>query len=260
MLVFIYLDDILLLNTSKLLAERQTALLLQGLEDSGMTVNFEKSTLVPGQKVNHLGFTINLAEGRLEVPPQKLKSVRKDLGKLLTLRSITCRKVAAILGQVRSLLTALPLLRAFTDQLVQFTNRHSVSGWDTILNIPPEFQEQVKEVGSILNSWEGRYFEEGKNCRKIYSDSSTQGWGGLETQTGQVVQDFWRSEIGLHINIKELKAAVATVQSLAKPGETVHLAVDNQVAYHYLRKGENSPTSTKFCALFSGGAKKKEFS
>jgi hypothetical protein len=75
--------------------------------------------------------------------------------------------------------------------------------------------------------------------------------GGLETQTGQIVQEFWRSEIGLHINIKELKAAVAAVQSLAKPGEVVHLSVDNQVAYHYLRKGGgNSPTSTKFCDLF----------
>ena len=106
---------------------------------------------------------------------------------------------------------------------------------------PPQFREQVKEVGSILANWEGRYFGEAKNPRQIYSDSSTQGWGALETQTGQKLQEFWRSEIGLHINIKELKAAIAAVQSLAKPGEVVHLMVDNQVAYHYLRKGGRLP-------------------
>jgi hypothetical protein len=52
-----------------------------------------------------------------------------------------------------------------------------------------------------------------------------------------MVQEFWRSDRGLHINIKELRAAMSAVQSLALPGETVHLAVDNQVAYSYLKKG-----------------------
>ena len=42
--------------------------------------------------------------------------------------------------------------------------------------------------------------------------------------------------MGLHINIKELKASIAACQSLAKPGETVFLTVEKQVAYRYLKK------------------------
>jgi hypothetical protein len=51
-----------------------------------------------------------------------------------------------------------------------------------------------------------------------------------------MVQEFWREQSTLHINQKELVAAVATIKSLAKPRETVVLHVDNQVTYSYLKK------------------------
>ena len=51
------------------------------------------------------------------------------------------------------------------------------------------------------------------------------------------VQEFWRDQSGLHINIKELQAAVHTLKSLAEPREVVTLGVDNLVAFWYLKKG-----------------------
>ena len=56
-------------------------------------------------------------------------------------------------------------------------------------------------------------------------------------QIGNFVQEYWREKSSLHINVKELSAAICTVKSLAKPGETVSLSVDNQVIYYYLTKG-----------------------
>ena len=122
LLVFVYLDDILLLAHSKVLLEKHLHKLLLDLMESGMNINEKKSVLAPSQCVEHLGFTVNLKDGRLEVPTFKLKAVRKELGKFLTHQTMTCRKAAAILGQVRSCLAALPLLRTFTDHLVMFTN------------------------------------------------------------------------------------------------------------------------------------------
>ena len=55
--------------------------------------------------------------------------------------------------------------------------------------------------------------------------------------SGTQVQEFWREEIHQHINWKELKAAIATVKSLAKPGNHIQLTVDNTVAFTYLAKG-----------------------
>ena len=103
---------------------------LKDLQALGLVINFKKSQLEPTQKVQHLGFFLNFKAGQLQVPSEKLKSVRKELGKLVTQYFLTCRKMAAILGTVRSFLTALPFLRAFTDQMRAFVSLQQKHGWD----------------------------------------------------------------------------------------------------------------------------------
>ena len=87
-----------------------------------------------------------------------------------------------------------------------------------------------------MAGWSGRPFLASPS-RVLHSDSSTHGWGGLDAGTGEMVQEYWREKAVLHINVKELQAAVNTVRSLSKSGETVELRVDNQVTYFYLTKG-----------------------
>ena len=89
---------------------------------------------------------LNFNKGVVEVPPHKLKAIRKVLGKLVTHQRLTCRKVASILGQVRSYLVALPFLRLVTDQLLQLSNLHRTKGWDHGVHISPEFRSQVQEL------------------------------------------------------------------------------------------------------------------
>lgn len=61
-------------------------------------------------------------------------------------------------------------------------------------------------------------------------------------KTGQFVQEVWREKALLHINVKELEAAIHTVKSLYKPVERVLSSVDNQVSYYYLiGGGEDTP-------------------
>ena len=83
-LCFIYLDDILVINTTPKGVERDLQFMLQSLEDAGMTINYPKSVLKPTQTLQHLGFTVNLDQGILEFQKQKLKTVRSALGKLLS--------------------------------------------------------------------------------------------------------------------------------------------------------------------------------
>ena len=71
--------------------------MLQDLDDSGMVVNHKKSHLTPTQIIDHLGFTVDLKQGVLQVPQEKMKTVRKELGKILTHAEMSCRKMAAIL-------------------------------------------------------------------------------------------------------------------------------------------------------------------
>ena len=148
---------------------------------------------------------------------------------------MTCRKMASILGQVRANLTALPFLRAFTDALKIFVDRHKENSWDHRITIPAEVKQQVRELKPLLQENLGRPFLQ-KVSRNLCSDSSTEGWGGLDLQTGTLVQNFCRQNRTWHINLKELQAATDTVRSLAQPGDSVNLAVDNQVAVSYLKK------------------------
>ena len=169
-------------------------MLLQDLSESGMKINFKKSNIVQSQQVEHLGFALDLGEGVLKVPTPKLKAIRKELGKFLTQKEMSCRKAAAILGQIRSFLTALPCLRAFTDLLVKFSDQHKNWGWDRKHPIDQSLKDQVVEIGALLKQWEGRSLENKSPVRKIYSDSSTEGWGALDVTSGQKLQEFWRSE------------------------------------------------------------------
>jgi hypothetical protein len=118
-----------------------------------------------------------------------------------------------------------------------FVRRHQFIGWDKPLQVPSELRQEVLEVNHLMISWAGRVFQGQCTVRSLASDSSNLAWGGLDTSSGLSVQDFWREKSGLHINVKELEAAIHTIKSLAKPNETVHLSVDNSVAFSYLRKG-----------------------
>jgi hypothetical protein len=237
LLCWIYLDDILVVGSSPHAVQKHLDLMLTDLELSGMVVNKKKSQLVPTQQVEHLGFTVDLKTGTLQVPQEKMKAIRRQLGKLLTHQEMSSRKMAAILGATRAFLMAMPFLRAFTDQLVQFVNQQENHGWDKKLPIPQRLKDQVKEMAQLMDQWKGRKFEGKIPVRELHSDSSQEAWAGVDVTTGRLVQELWRDKCRLHINVKELEAAINTVKSLAKNGEHVTLKVDNSVTYWYLKKG-----------------------
>ena len=235
--IFVYLDDLLLLSRTKLQVEQHTQLVLQTLKNAGFQVNLKKSQVEASQQVIHLGFLLDVQTGHLKLVPQKLKQIKKQLGKIVCMRSMSCRKMAAILGQIRSCLPALPFLRAFSDKLVSFVNQQISTGWDTQLSIPQELKDQLVNLKELLTQNPGQSFQDNQTQRQhLHSDSSDWGWAGLDLTTGKFVQEFWRKEANLHINVKELKAAVETVRSLAQPNSRVLLSVDNQVIFYYLRK------------------------
>ena len=76
-LCFVYLDDILVVNTTPQGVQKYLTFMLSTLDKARMMVNTEKSVIIPSQEVEHLGFTLNLKEGVLEVPKTKIRTVRK---------------------------------------------------------------------------------------------------------------------------------------------------------------------------------------
>ena len=184
LLVFVYLDDILVLGTTRDQVANSLAQVLSTLDDAGFLVNQKKSTMEPVQNLEHLGFTVDLASGRLGVPSGKLRTIRRELGKLVTHPVFSARKMACILGTVRSFLTAMPFLRAFTGHMLRFVDLHKVHGWDKTHPIPPDLKLEVLKVKELVQAWEGRQFQGICPVREIHSDSSQEGWGGVDLTGG----------------------------------------------------------------------------
>ena len=204
--VFVYLDDILLLGANPDQVSQELSVLLQDLQDAGMVINYPKSILHPVQEVTHLGFVIDLKNGQLLVLPRKVKSVCRELGKIVLRQQISPRKMAAILGVVRSFLCAMPFLRASTDHMLNIVNQHCHTGWDQTVSIPEDLRMELKYVKTLLDEWPGRPFEEGQPSRKLFSDSSDDAWAGVDPENNKVVQEFWRETTVWHINVKEIQA------------------------------------------------------
>ena len=120
----------------------------------------------------------------------------------------------------------MPFLRAFTDHMVQFINHLQPHGWDTKGKLPHVLKEQIKEVKFLLDNYNGKPFSEPPS-KHLHSDSSNYAWAVVDPHNHLIVQDYWSDQKGLHINVKELQAAIFTVRALSKAKETVDLLVDN---------------------------------
>ena len=78
----VYLYDVLVLEKSPKKLAKDMAYVLDTLDQSGLQINYKKSVLQPTQKVQHLGFLLDLEEGLLKVPVEKLSFMRKELKQL----------------------------------------------------------------------------------------------------------------------------------------------------------------------------------
>jgi hypothetical protein len=164
----------------------------------------------------HLGFQINFQQGKLQITPQKVKGLKKELGKFVKKAIMSKKQVAAILGHVKSNLVAMPFLRAITGLLVKILAEKASLPWDSKHPIPTPIKDQLKEIKFLLENWSGRNFPQSPN-RFLHSDSV----GGLGNKKWKFCSRILEGHGGppLHINKKELIAATNTIKSLSKGGK-----------------------------------------
>ena len=116
-------------------------------------------------------------------------------------------------------------------------------GCDHKVPIPFQLKQQVKEMHSLMEEGKGSKFQGKTAVRELHSDSSQKAWAEMDVTNRSLLQEFWRENQVLHINVKELEAAMSTVKCPAKPKEHVCLMMDNAVTFYSLKKDteEGSP-------------------
>jgi hypothetical protein len=114
------------------------------LQRSGFIVNIEKSVFEPTNKLVWLGFVWNLQCGRLEVPVQKIDTIKSVVSNLLEKRGdILARKLSSFVGKIIALKPSLGNI----CQLM--TRRLSISiccreSWDRKLTIDNENIQELE--------------------------------------------------------------------------------------------------------------------
>jgi len=105
--IFAYLDDLFLKDQRADNLVEKAGLTLNQLQALGFVPNYEKSSLTPSQRIQHLGVVIDSCLMRVYAPEEKLAKVASEASRMLSRGTPTFRKVAKLVGTIESLRTTI---------------------------------------------------------------------------------------------------------------------------------------------------------
>ena len=239
LLVYTYLDDILLLGETPSIVQKKFTDCAANPSVSRFTNKSQKvhfRTLPRSQTFGfHFGFKRRLSQS----PKGKVEICQEGVGEIghplpyNKKKNVFHPRPSSVFSDRHAFFKGL-----FRPDGLFSKRKSQKKHWDQKLEIPSLLQDQIREIKDLTLHWDGRAFGSTKTTRFLASESSQESWAGLDLKTGKAIQEFWRGEKILHINLKELRAAVNCVMSLAQKRDKVHLLVDNSVTFYYLKKGE----------------------
>ena len=126
--IIIYLDDFLLLASSKEEALRLSEMTLSPLQSLGFLMNWTKSTLSPNLSITYLGFVVSSLNMTIYLPEAKVQRVYAVCNNALSQPQMSGRQLASLLGTLESCRVAIwvaPLHpRALQILLIQTPRDH----------------------------------------------------------------------------------------------------------------------------------------
>ncbi|KAK3269832.1 hypothetical protein CYMTET_21730 [Cymbomonas tetramitiformis] len=230
-----YMDDFLLLLSSRIEALRARELTSRVLVRLGLSRNEKKGQWEPTQLVEHLGLEVDLKAGQFRVTPARLQKIHLQSKALLSEASrqrrwLPARKLAAFTGLCQSVYLAVPPARLYLRELhfVLSTRR----GWGAKVKLTRQAWSDIEWWLRLpaQSRWNGHKIWRSPTRAKVHTDASLFAWGGV-LNLKHAARGFWSDELRhLHITHLELEAVYKTVQSFLREltGKVVRLYCDNQ--------------------------------
>ena len=236
--IIFYLDDFLLLASSKAEALRLTQMSLSLLQSLVFLINWTKSTLSPVQSVTYLGFVISSVNLNIYLPKAKVQRVYAVCNNALSQPKMSGRQLASLLGTLESCRLAIweapSHLRALQILLIQTLRNHQFD-YNCPVFLNPQSRAELTWWLNNLPKVNGSPVSPPPPDLTILSDVSMQGWGA--TCQGKSTNGKWSSQESIqHINLLELKAAFLALKTFLKnqSHRVVLLKLDNSAAVAYL--------------------------
>ncbi len=202
-----YLDDWLIVATSREESSRCTDRMLHLSQELGLRVNMNKSDLVPDTKTKYLGVVIDSVAYRAYPTPERIINLLKITQRFLLAELLPVWMWLTLLGHLSSLeklvLNGRRRLRPIQFQLKTFwkypqdKNHKVIIDSSTKLAIKWWSQEDRLHQGISLQPFTSDF--------QIYTDASKEGWGAVLNDL--TAAGLWTpQESLLHINLLELEA------------------------------------------------------
>lgn len=238
--LIIYLDDLLLLNRSKIKLHADLDLTVSLLQGLGFVINWEKSEIVPTRSLIYLGLQINSSLLEFCLPREKRLKLIDSCRTILADAHPKLRQVASILGSLNWAVATVPFAQAHYRNLQRLYISH-VKATRGNLQVPTvlssEARTELQWWIEHLNSDSGNSFGFKSPDLIIFCDASLSGWGA-SCDRAQARGPWTTFEANWHINELELKASLLALQSFTinASNQSVLLMLDNSTAVAYINK------------------------
>jgi len=198
----IFLDDILLLNSSEEGARKDLKTALDLLQNLGFLINWEKSVVSPTQIMEYLGMVVDSIRTTFALPSMKVKEIKKFCERAIENRQISLRNMASILGNFTWAIPTIPFAASHYRSMQGFYLKQSkkVKGdLSKKFTISSEAETDLKWWVDNLEQMNGKAFFPEKPNIEICSDASLSGWGAI--CHGVTTSGPWTADQAcLHIN------------------------------------------------------------
>ena len=246
-----YLDDWLILASSKEECQLHTDLLTHRAASLGFILNQEKSDLTPSQQFTYLGMQFDTVNYTVQPSLARRESLLSQIQSLCLRRTSTARKIASALGKMVSMADLLPLgrlhKRPLQRALAQRFSQHSES-WEKKIETRPWFQESCHQWTQLSWLHSSVPICPPEPIRTVFTDASNKGWGGH--MGNHTASGTWSPDMaGNHINSLELEAVALTLQALSHfiPQGLILIRSDNNTVVALINNqgGTHAPRLSK---------------
>ena len=241
MLILAYLDDFLIQAPTYEECLLHTELAVLVFQCLGFEVNYSKSSMLPSQQIEHLGFLWDSVRMEISLPSNKRQKIVDQSQSFLAQGGCTADQLRSFLGRlesVRAVTVQAPLHYRALQYLLQPLRKGSWRGQRFI----PLTRAARLDLEWWVHVFPLEQHQLSPLCKRditltIKADASGNfGWGGHSSR-GEFCQDQWSpKQVRSHINRKEIWAGHFSLDRLMTQGDHVQLSLDSMTAVSFINR------------------------
>ena len=240
----IYVDDSLLQGDTARECLDNVLATLDALQQLGFIVHHSKSTFIPTQRIEFLGFIIDTVNMTITLTPRKKEKIKK-LGYGLLHNKVTVRMVSSFIGNLTAAFDAVPFGKLHYRHLeMSKTISLKMQGYnfDAPCYLSNKAIEEIRWWLDNIASALAYIKDIPKVDYTIYTDASLKdggGWGAHDEIHDEINGRWSLEEQWMNINCLELKAITLAIEAYAplRPQcKHIRIMSDNTSAIAYINK------------------------